>query len=488
MRSTNPYLKLLSNTVAISVGKVVSKLMVFLLLPLITAVLSTPEYSLADLVQHFSSFLIPLACVELSRAVLRFAADKSEDRKKVISSAILAQIYASAAFLILSPLLFLVPVLKGYGWLVILYVLCANYQSLFAQYVMACQKTALFTLQNIVNTVLTLAFCLTFLLGFKAGVTGYVMATVLANLLTSVLLFFAGGIWRDIRFRLVDRSLIFRMIRFSAPFVFTTVFWLITDLSDRLFIIGMIGEDVNGLYAAAGRIPMILVLLASAFNEAWQLSSILSSENTEECRSMFENVNRSLVALSFIGCSFLILLAQPISYVMYSEAFRPSWIYIPILLLSTVFSTFNEFLGSVYHLKLKSILSLITAGAGAILNLVLNYFMIRAWGAIGAAIATAVTYMFVWILRAISVRRMLPFPMGELRILINTLIVTGQIVLLLTGVLGTWTYPVQFLFAALITGINLRSMIRLVKPYLRRFFKKGKTDPDDPADGNIEKP
>ena len=129
----------------------------------------------------------------------------------------------------------------------------------------------------------------------------------------------------------------------------------------------------------------------------------------------------------------------------------------------------------------KSILSLITAGAGAGLNLILNYFMIRAWGAIGAAIATAVTYAFVWVLRVLTVRRMLPFPLCVGRILVNAAIVIGQIVLLLTGWLGDWTYPVQFLFVLAVIGINLRPMIGLARDYVARFRKKNPgTDGEDP--------
>lgn len=51
---------------------------------------------------------------------------------------------------------------------------------------------------------------------------------------------------------------------------------------------GMIGDDVNGLYSAAFRIPTMLILLSGIFIEAWQFSAISErDESTKRAHAAF---------------------------------------------------------------------------------------------------------------------------------------------------------------------------------------------------------
>ena len=56
----NVYKKLLSNTLLIALSTFGSKLLVFLLTPFYTAMLSTEEYGIMDNVVQLSNLLIPL--------------------------------------------------------------------------------------------------------------------------------------------------------------------------------------------------------------------------------------------------------------------------------------------------------------------------------------------------------------------------------------------------------------------------------------------
>ena len=67
--------KLFSNTAILAVGTFGSKLLVFLLMPLYTAWLTTSEFGAAEMITSISNFLIPLAAVGVSTGVFRFAAE-----------------------------------------------------------------------------------------------------------------------------------------------------------------------------------------------------------------------------------------------------------------------------------------------------------------------------------------------------------------------------------------------------------------------------
>ena len=89
----NRYKKLLSNTAVFAAGQFLSKAMVYLLMPLYTAVLTKEQSSAADMIQQVGNFLMPVAALGLCEGILRFAMDSGVDgtdpvllKKKVFSS------------------------------------------------------------------------------------------------------------------------------------------------------------------------------------------------------------------------------------------------------------------------------------------------------------------------------------------------------------------------------------------------------------------
>ncbi|MBE6706379.1 MAG: hypothetical protein E7577_01920, partial [Ruminococcaceae bacterium] len=86
--------RLLSNTVILGAGTFASKVLVFLLMPLYTAVLSTSEFGVADILTQTANLLMPLAAVGICDAIFRFVLDtgNGEDnaeaaRKRIFTSA-----------------------------------------------------------------------------------------------------------------------------------------------------------------------------------------------------------------------------------------------------------------------------------------------------------------------------------------------------------------------------------------------------------------
>ena len=123
----NKYKRLISKTAIFAAGTFTSKVLVLLLMPLYTSILSTEQYGISDLLTQTANLLIPLACIGICDGIFRFAIDCSdEDRPKVFSSTLAVILLGSAALVILSPLLSLVTYFNGYVWLICAYVICAN--------------------------------------------------------------------------------------------------------------------------------------------------------------------------------------------------------------------------------------------------------------------------------------------------------------------------------------------------------------------------
>ena len=357
---------------------------------------------------------MPFACVGITSGIFRFAAEKGTDREGVFSSGMVLL----GAGLCGTVLLGAVALCIGAAWrteilLVVLYVLAADLQAVCAQYVRAVDRTRLFAVQGILNTLVTVGFNILFLMAFDLGVTGYVLSTVVGNLLTTAFLVVSAKLWRVFRLSHVSRTAMRELFRFSLPMVPTTICWLITDLSDRYLVSWFCGEAVNGVYSAAYKIPTIVNLVSGIFMQAWQFSAVVQSADGEECSRFYSQVFRGFLSVIFIGSGGLILLSPWLCRLLLNSAYHEAWRYMPTLLCSAALESVVSFLASVYMVRKKSMHSFLTAVAGTGLNLLLNFLFIPRTGtfggALGAAIATLIGYAAVWVLRMADVPRLLRF-------------------------------------------------------------------------------
>ena len=81
--------ELAKNTIIIFLGKVCTRLISFLLLPLYTSYLLTEEYGLVDLVTTYVTLIVPIITMELEMSVFRYLVDCRKDKnetKKVYSN------------------------------------------------------------------------------------------------------------------------------------------------------------------------------------------------------------------------------------------------------------------------------------------------------------------------------------------------------------------------------------------------------------------
>lgn len=453
--------KLFSDTVILAIGTFGSKLLVFLLMPLYTALLSPSQYGTAELITGTANLIMPFACVGITNGIFRFAAEKGTDREGVFSSGMVLL----GAGLCGTVLLGAVALCIGAAWrteilLVVLYVLAADLQAVCAQYVRAVDRTRLFAVQGILNTLVTVGFNILFLMAFDLGVTGYVLSTVVGNLLTTAFLVVSAKLWRVFRLSHVSRTAMRELFRFSLPMVPTTICWLITDLSDRYLVSWFCGEAVNGVYSAAYKIPTIVNLVSGIFMQAWQFSAVVQSADSEECSRFYSQVFRGFLSVIFIGSGGLILLSPWLCRLLLNSAYHEAWRYMPTLLCSAALESVVSFLASVYMVRKKSMHSFLTAVAGTGLNLLLNFLFIPRTGtfggALGAAIATLIGYAAVWVLRMADVPRLLRFRLYLPRQLCSLALLLAAAAVMTAGA-GWSVYGTLGLFLVL-AGINFPAL------------------------------
>ena len=456
------YKKLCSDTFILALGTFGSKLLVFLLMPLYTAWLSPTEYSAAELITGTANLIMPFVCMGLTTGIFRFAAERGSDQREVFSSGLTLLGGGLGALLLIGLPFCFFGSLRMETALILAYVLFADVQAVCAQYVRAIDRTRLFAVQGILNTVLTVLFNVIFLVVFDMGVTGYVLSVVVGNLLTTVFLICTAKLWQVYRFSAVRRETVSELIRFSLPMVPATVCWLITDLSDRYFVSAICGAELNGLYSAAYKIPTVVNLISSIFMQAWQFSAVAQSVNREECSRFYSTVFRGFLSLIFIGTAGLILCASFLSSLLLDDAYFEAWRYMPTLLCAAAVESVVAFLATVYLVRKKSSHSFLTAIVGTLVNLLMNAILIprSGWcgGPYGAALATLMGYCAVYVLRTLDAPKLLKF-----RLYLPRQMVSFSLLFAMAAVMtfaGQGKFTVVFLIGAVVAAINFPELLR----------------------------
>ena len=465
--------RLLSNTAILGVGTFASKLLVFLLMPFYTSILSTSEFGVADIVSQTANLLIPIAAVGICDGIFRYTLDTKDaldnERKTVFSSGMAVLALGSVATIVIVQLLRFFDIFDGYVWLIAFYVIFANFHSAAANFIRAEGKTPLFAIQGILNTVLTVTLNVLFLLKYDLGAYGYVLSVVISDLVITVFLVFAAKLWRVFSLKSISRERAGEMLRFSIPYIPTTMMWLITSSSDRYIVTAYCGTAENGLYAAAYKLPTMLTLVCGVFIEAWQFSAVKDSDEKER-EEFFGTVFKNYMSIIFMGASALIVGARIFTGILLSDDYYLSWQYVPILVMATAFSALVSFMGSVYFLEKKSVMSMMTSMSGAIINIILNFIAIPRYGAMGAAIATFVSYLAVYAVRAYDTRRYVNFDIHNLRVTVNVVVLFIQAIVMINSV--RYNYYIQIALALFMLIFNGAGIFAAVCEIFKKTIKK----------------
>lgn len=460
------YKKLFSDTAILAMGTFGSKLLVFLLMPFYTALLSPTQYSAAELITGTANLIMPFACMGITTGIFRFAAERGSDQRVVFSSGMALLGGGLGALLGIGLPFCFIGAWRTEAALILAYILLADVQAVCAQYVRATDRTRLFAVQGILNTVLTILFNVLFLVVFDLGVTGYVLSVVVGNLITTVFLFLTAKLWRVFRLSSVRKETVWELFRFSLPMVPTTVCWLITDLSDRYFVNAICGAAENGIYSAAYKIPTVVTLISSVFMQAWQFSAVSQSADEEECSRFYSTVFRGFLSLIFVGTAGLILCSRFLSGLLLNSAYYGAWRYMPALLCAAAVEAVVSFLATVYLIRKRSIHSFVTAVAGTVLNLIFNAILIPHAGALGAAIATLIGYCAVHLLRTLDVPKLLRFDQQIPRQLLNFALLFLMAGIMTFAVRGRLLLTIALLL--IVVAVNAVDLIRGIKGILSK--------------------
>lgn len=467
LESRNKYLA--KNTLIFTIGNFGSKFIAFFLVPLYTNVLRTEEYGVADLITTLCAVIAPALILNISEAIVRFSLDKDADRAVITKIGIRVFEISIILGIVLIPVYNLFSSVRDYSIYIFVYNIAIGASTIFLYDLRGKELLLQYSIGSVILTLTSALFNILFLVVLDWGIQGYISAFILANFLTAVYAAVVGRSFKDYSKTKINIEKMKEMVSFSAFLIPNTFMWWIMNSSDRVMVTAMVGNAANGIYAISYKLPTLISTLTGIFNQAWGYSAI--RENGAKDESEYNNeVFRSLISIAMLMGVGLITVMKPFLDIYVEKSYYVAWKYTPFLVIGCVYLTLGTFMSSTYNVHKDSKGFLLSGTIGAVVNIGLNFLLIPKFQVYGAAIATCISYIVVFLFRYFHTRKYICFNIKNKEFIIGTvLLLSSSVIMFIDNYIGL-TLQILILAITMIVYANYWTVV--LRGIINKFMKR----------------
>jgi len=196
------------------------------------------------------------------------------------------------------------------------------------------------------------------------------------------------------------------LLKEAWPLILASAAYMIFIRIDQIMLGSMIGDTSVGIYAAAVKISEGWMFIPGII--AASLFPAMINAKKRDYSLYLRRTQHLLNLMAFLGVFVGIgvtILASPFINLVFGENYQESAVVLIIHIWAMVFNAISIISFRYFLVEGLQKYSFYRAFAGVILNIVLNYFLIPAYGVIGAAIATVISQaVAAYLLNAISLK------------------------------------------------------------------------------------
>ena len=414
-------MQIIKNSIIYLGSSILNRSIPFLLLPIMTQYLSTDEYGLLSIYMILISFYSAFIGMNIHMNVSKNFFKVSKQELSLYIGNIVMILMLSFIFHFLLTLLVLyyvdhflsIPAM----WLIYLPIISMMMMinNINTTILRNEGRAYVFGIFEITNTALNLSITIVFLVFMKYGWYAQII-----GILSAYSIFFLISLFymykREYLQFVIDTKKIKSILNISVPLIPHVVGGVIIVMSDRLFIEHMIGLEEVGIYSVGYTFGMILMLFTDAFIKSWSPWFYKTLVNPTFLHKLkIRNYTVIYIIAIFILAIVVAYISKLLLPYIVDEKFHEASKYILWVTLGyAMFGVYQIFFPYLVHMSKTSFLALSTSLA-AILNLILNYVLIQAFGAIGAAYATFLAYTFMFIAIALYAQKIYPMPWASVK-------------------------------------------------------------------------
>ena len=461
----------IENFLVYGLGGIICKVIPLIMVPIVTHIMPTTDYygisDLSNTVVHFGSAIAVMGMYDAMYRMF-FEKDDEEYKKNVCSTALVFTIFTSlVVFLIMLGLKDVIAQYffsdKQYAYVVYLSAmatLVGATNSIISAPTRMRNKRKVFLVTNTVSPLLSYAISVPLLL---AGY--YVIALPLAAVISGMTMEVAFGVINQQWFRLrrFDKKILKQLLMIAIPLLPNFLIYWVFNSCDKLMITNMIGIGMSGIYSVGSKLGHASQLIYTAFAGGWQYFAFSTMKEDNQVKSN-SHIFEYLGIISFVATAFICAGSYIIFKSLFKADYLCGYIVAPYLFLAPLLQMLFQVAANQFLVVKKTWPNLFILMSGAILNLIINYYLIPILGIEGASIATLLGYVVSDVICVIVLCRM------KLMVISSRFIMAS---IVMVGYFVAW----RFLFSAkIVIGVLAAllfsvAMIALYNEELKKLLK-----------------
>lgn len=252
-------------------GNIMSRIIVFFMLPLYTTFISPRNYGYYDLIDSYVNFFSSVIFFEIGLATLRYMFDSSDFRHKI------KVVYNTNLIYLISLIIYCIAFTAfsytaaiEYFPLPLFYGIGISLQGYYGSVARGFGRDTFYAASGIVCTMVTVAVNIVLIVGLRQAYWSLYVAAFAGMVVQIIFLEMSLKTIPHFHMKLFDKHLIKQLYRFSLPMCLNSaVFWFLNSFN-RVAVSHWLGESQNGYLAVSNKFAVILSLVGSCFSLAWQ--------------------------------------------------------------------------------------------------------------------------------------------------------------------------------------------------------------------------
>lgn len=461
---------LAKNTIIITIGRISTQFVAFLLLPLYTALLSKGEYGGVELIITIVQLFIPIVSLMIDQGAFRYLLNSKNDyeRKKVVSNAFFIATIMNITFILIYAIT--TRFVKGqYTIWIILILIVTVYNNLLLQVARGFKKVPAYALGSFVCAASTIVLNVVLIVFFRIGAVGMLIATFSGNLVCFIFLIQKLRILKYLSFKSLDKTVAYEELKYSIPLVPNQLSLWVMNSSDRLIVSWTIGTAANGVLSVSHKFPAIYMTFFNIFLLAWHETGAIHYYDDDRDQ-FFTNMLSKLLTIFSILCMGIIVVLPFFFHHFVNQSYYEAYYSIPIYLVASLFNVVIGILGVVYVATKKTLEIAKTTFIAAIINILINFMLIHRIGLYAASISTFIGYLIVMIYRIIDMKKYIniKYDIRQCIIITFSLLICSIIYYINNKLISCFFLPA---FVVLVLRIN-KGTLRFAKKYIEKILVK----------------
>ena len=389
MRLDKNYKYLLNNVFLFAISSFSTKIMSYIILPLYTSKVSEAEYGIIDLVNVIVNLLVPILSISISDWLLRYVTEDERQATEKFSIACLVLVLSTGGLIVLSPLISHISIVSDCTEYIIIGYFLSTANLIFSYMVRATNKVRLISVCSLLSSIITVALNILWMKIGTLSIDSYFVCQYVGISIALLIFFIRGKLYKYIKREKITKKIQKEILGYCLPLIPNSLFWWVNSSIDKISIISILSVSASGAYSAASKIPSLLTIFATIFQQAWNLS-VFKKRDSEQ-RKFEEKTMLLYQLLLVIGAVLIIAFSKVLASILLRGEFYSSWTLVPMLVVAFVFTTVSTFIGSLFTAEKNTKPLFSSSLIAAVINIVCNIVLIYTIGLYGAAIATMIS-------------------------------------------------------------------------------------------------